>query len=282
MRKLVLVDGNSLVFRAYYATYYKNDNLIQNSEKKDVNALIIFVNMFRKILEKTENYICVAFDSKYKTLRHELYKDYKKSRIKTPDSLINQIFLIKEYLSLLGIKHFSKDGYEADDIIGTIAQQASQNNISVLIFSSDKDFLQLINNNICVALIKQGLKNVVYYDEKNLEDKYFLRAHQIVDFKSIVGDSSDNIQGIPSIGPKTAIKLLNQFDNLENIFDNLWKINSKIKDKFIQFRDKVFFNRFLITINKLVPLSFDYKDTQIQKPKIELLKQFWIKNKFKK
>ncbi|WP_210954540.1 5'-3' exonuclease [Candidatus Phytoplasma luffae] len=282
MHKLVLVDGNSLVFRAYYATYYKNKTLMQNKDNQDVNALIVFKNMFQKILEQTENYICVAFDSKKKTKRHEIYESYKKGRSKTPQSLIDQIVLIKEYLNLLGVRYCSENGFEADDIIGTIAKQASENNICVVIFSSDKDFLQLIDNNISVALIKQGLKNVIYYDSKKLEEKFFLKPKQIVDFKSIVGDGSDNIKGIPLIGPKTATKILNQFHNLENIFDNLEKMNEKIKNKFIQYKEKVFFNRSLITLNTSVPLPFNYKETKIQKKEKHLLKFFLDKNKLKK
>lgn len=158
MRKLVLVDGNSLVFRAYYATYYKNIKLIQNNEGEDINALIVFINMFKKILEQTDNYICVVFDSKAKTTKHKIYKDYKKGRVKTPNALIKQIYLIREYLTLLGINNYSQDGYEADDIIGTLAQQATKNNVSVVIFSSDKDLLQLVDSNIIVALIKKRIK----------------------------------------------------------------------------------------------------------------------------
>ncbi|MEZ0180231.1 5'-3' exonuclease ['Camptotheca acuminata' phytoplasma] len=282
MRKLILVDGNSLIFRAYYATYYKKKVLMQNLENEDINALLVFKNMFNKILEQTDGYICVAFDSKQKTQRHELYSDYKKGRPKTPDSLINQIVLIKEYLTLLGVKCCAENGYEADDIIGTLAKQASQNNIPVLIFTSDQDFFQLIDPNITVALIKKGLKNVIYYNPHMLEEKIFLKAEQIIDFKSIVGDSSDNIKGIPGIGPKTASKLLNQFQNLENIFSNLDKINLKIKNKFLQFKEEVFFNRFLVTINKSVPLSFGYEETQIKPKETNLLKNFFNKYKLVK
>lgn len=282
MRKIVLVDGNSLVFRAYYATYYKKVKLMKNNEGEDINALIVFINMFKKILEKTENHICVAFDSKHKTQKHTLYEDYKKGRLKTPESLINQIYLIKEYLTLSGIHHYSQDGYEADDIIGTIANQASQNNISVLILSSDKDLLQLINCNITVGLIKQGLTKVIYYNSQMLENEFFLKANQIIDFKSLTGDSSDNIKGVPTIGPKTATKLLNKFNNLENIFNNLEQINSKIRTKLIQFKKEIFFNRVLVTIDKFVPLSFDYTQTKIQNKNIFLLKTFLEKYKLKK
>ncbi|WP_341266389.1 5'-3' exonuclease [Candidatus Phytoplasma fraxini] len=282
MRKLVLVDGNSLVFRAYYATYYKNTKLMQNNEGEDVNALIVFINMFKQILKQSDNYICVVFDSKTKTDKHKMYEEYKKGRVKTPDALIKQIHLIREYLTLSGIKHYSQDGYEADDIIGTLAQQASVNNVSVVIFSSDKDFLQLVDNNVIVALIKKGLKNVLYYNSQKLESDFCLKPNQIVDFKSLVGDSSDNIKGVPSIGPKTAIKLLQEFYNLENIFNNLDKINFKIKSKLIEFKKKVFLNFVLITINKLVPLSLNYTQTKINTQKTHLLQNFVQKYKFKK
>ncbi|WP_323847763.1 MAG: 5'-3' exonuclease H3TH domain-containing protein [Phytoplasma sp.] len=282
MRKLVLVDGNSLVFRAYYATYYKNIKLIQNNEGEDINALIVFINMFKKILEQTDNYICVVFDSKAKTTKHKIYKDYKKGRVKTPNALIKQIYLIREYLTLLGINNYSQDGYEADDIIGTLAQQATKNNVSVVIFSSDKDLLQLVDSNIIVALIKKGLKNVIYYNPQKLEEEYFLKPNQMIEFKSLVGDSSDNIKGVPSIGPKTASKLLKEFNNLENIFNNLDKINLKIKSKLIEFKKDIFFNFILIAINKLVPLNFNYTETQIKKKETYLLQNFLKKYKLTK
>jgi DNA polymerase-1 len=273
MYNLILVDGNSLLFRAYYATAYRK-KIIQNKKGEDINALVVFINMFKKILEKTQKYICVAFDSKAKTKKHELYKEYKKKRLSTPTQLIPQIDLIKKYLKLSGIKYHSQNGYEADDIIGTIAKQASKQKKSVLIFSSDKDFLQLIDSNITICLIKKGLKNVLYYNEKILWEELNLKSNQIIDFKSMIGDPSDNIKGIPFIGPKTAIKLLNTFDNLENIFDNLSQVEEKIKKKLILFKKEVFFNRILMKINTLVPLCFDYTQTERKKINYDLLNDF--------
>ncbi|WBL31605.1 5'-3' exonuclease [Candidatus Phytoplasma sacchari] len=277
MKNLILVDGHSLLFRAYYATAYKK-KIIQNKNGEDVNALIIFINMFKKILEQTEKNICVIFDSKGKTKKHIYYPDYKKKRLPTPIKLIPQIELIQEYLKLSGIKYHLQNGYEADDIIGTLSKKASAENIPVLIFSSDRDFLQLIDKNIKICLIKKGLKDVVCYDKNILFNELNLKSSQIIDFKSIVGDISDNIQGIPGVGPKTAIKLLNQFNNLENIFLNLNKIDNKIKEKFIIFKEKLFFNRFLVKIDTSVPLYFDYSQTIIQNIDYFLLNIFLKKH----
>ncbi|KXT29196.1 5'-3' exonuclease, C-terminal SAM fold family protein [Candidatus Phytoplasma oryzae] len=279
MKNLVLVDGNSLLFRAYYATVYKKQ-ILKNKEGVYINALLVFINMFKKILEKTKDNICVVFDSKEKTQKHVLYNEYKKKRLPTPNQLISQIELIKKYLKLSGIKYHSQSGYEADDIIGTLAKKASKDKISVLIFSSDRDFLQLIDNNITICLIKKGLKNVIYYNEDILWNELNLKSYQIIDFKSIVGDHSDNIPGIPRIGPKTAIKLLNKFDNLENIFNNLQNIDNKIREKLISFKERVFFNRLLVTIDILVPLCFDYTQTNFEKIDDFLLKNFLQKYKF--
>ncbi|MBP3059513.1 5'-3' exonuclease [Texas Phoenix palm phytoplasma] len=284
MKKLILIDGNSLIFRAYYATCYKKNHEMQNSQGQDVNALIVFIQMFKKILEQNnqKNYICVAFDLKTKTKKHELCQKYKKNRPTTPDSLIQQIKMIQEYLFLSGIKYYSQENYEADDIIGTLAKQASNDNIPVLIFSSDKDFLQLIDENIHVCLIKQGLSRTIYYDIEKLWKEYQLKPNQIIDFKSLVGDKSDNIEGVFSIGPKTASKLLNKFDNLENIFNNLEKIDVRIKKKLIEYKKKVFFNRLLVSIDKNVPLNFNYNQTKIKKYCIFALNDFLQKNKIQK
>ncbi|TVY12222.1 5'-3' exonuclease [Candidatus Phytoplasma pini] len=262
MKDLILIDGNSFVFRAYYATVYKKKNIMTNSEGQEVNALFIFMKMFQKILKQNHKNICVFFDSPDKTIRHELYSNYKQGRPSTPISLINQISLIKEYLELLGIRYYFQSGYEADDMIGTIAKQASYQKIPVFIFSSDKDFLQLIDDQITVCLIKKGLSNIVYYDVSKLKEEYHLTPEQMVDFKSLVGDSSDNILGVPKIGIKTAIELLNKFHTLENIFNCLSQLKGKIKENLISFRERVFFNRFLMTINILASLSFDYMQTQ--------------------
>jgi DNA polymerase-1 len=222
----------------------------------------------------------VAFDSPQKTQRHQIYGDYKKGRPTMPEALINQIDLIKEYLTCSGVKHYAQPTYEADDIIATLAKQASKKKITTIIYSSDKDFLQLIDENITVILIKQGLTKVVHYDIKTLWQEYHLKPTQIVDFKSLVGDSSDNIKGVPSVGPKRAVKLLNQFGNLETIFLYLDQIDHpKLQYNLKNFQEKVFLNRFLITVNSLVPLSFGLKETELMTIKNNLLIDFLKKHK---
>lgn len=282
MERLVLVDGNALVFRAYYATAYKKTTLMQNEQGENINALIVFINMFKKILTVyTKDYICVVFDSPQKTKKHQIYEQYKQKRSSTPFSLIQQICLIKRYLELSGICHFAQAGYEADDIIGTIAKQASKQKIPVLVFSIDKDFLQLIDDKIQICLIKEGMKKVIHYNAHVLWEEYSLKANQITHFKSLIGDPSDNIQGVPSIGPKTAIKLLNQFQNLDNLFKNLTQINDKIKTKLINYKRQIFFNLILVTIDTSIPSCLNYTQTKIKKIDPNLLRDFLQQNKLK-
>ncbi|MDV3166928.1 MAG: 5'-3' exonuclease H3TH domain-containing protein [Vigna little leaf phytoplasma] len=282
MKRLVLVDGNSLVFRAYYATAYKQTILMQNQQKEDINALIVFMKMFQKILQYTDEYICVVFDSPQKTKKHHLYEDYKKGRAITPFSLIKQIQLIKTYLELSGIFYYVQPGYEADDIIGTIAKKASYQKAQVLIFSSDKDFLQLIDKHITFYFLKKGMTEIISYDEITLWKEYNLKAKQITHFKSLIGDNSDNIPGVPSIGPKTAIKLLHQFQNLDNIFQNLTQIREKTRIQLINYQQQVFKNLKLVTIDQLIPLGFEYIQMKRRKIDSQLLIAFLKHNKLKK
>ncbi|MDV3151232.1 MAG: 5'-3' exonuclease H3TH domain-containing protein [Candidatus Phytoplasma australasiaticum] len=238
------------------------------------DALMIFINMFEKILEKSQNHILVAFDTKGKTKKKELYLDYKKGRPLIPQLLLDQIVLVQEYLKLSGVKYHYQTGYEADDIIGTIAQQASSHQIATDIYSSDQDFLQLINNYITIRLIKKGVTTISNFDIELLNRKYQLKPEQIVDFKSMVGDNSDNIVGIPGIGPKTALKLLHQFNNLNNLLINLKEIPDNLRTKIESFKDRIHLNRLLITIDKTVPLSFDYTQTYKEKINLNLLLNF--------
>lgn len=281
MKHLVLVDGNSVMFKVYYATAYLKDNLMKNDEGHYTNALLGFINILKKILQKTQGYLLIAFDSYHITKKREIYPDYKKGRSPTPAALISQITLIKQYLDFSGIKYHEQAGYEADDIIGTLAKKASINNVTVEIFSSDKDFLQLVDNNIKVCLMKKGLSKVEVYNLESLFDKYGLKEYQMIDFKSLVGDPSDNIKGVLGVGPKTAIKLLQKFDNLENIFSSLDKININLQNKLKSNQDKVFFNRSLMTINIFVPLPFDLLDTKIKDYDVSSLMLFLKKMNFK-
>lgn len=239
MEKILLIDGNSLVYKSFYAT-----NFLKNKPQKEdeenikppimTNALHTFALTIIKIAETFNGEkICVAFDSKEKkTFRHE-YDFYKAQRSKTPDELITQFSLIREFLDLYGITWIENPSYEADDLIGIIANYAQNKNFDVKILTSDKDLLQLVDQNISVFLSKKGVSELEEYNNSNFQEKFFgLSPLQIVDFKGIAGDKSDNIKGIDGIGEKTAIKLLKEYNNLENIYNNLYELSSSIQEKF--------------------------------------------------
>jgi DNA polymerase-1 len=264
MQHLVLVDGNSLLFRAYYATTSKYKPFLQNKKGVYTNALLSFIRMFEKILEETKGYILVAFDTHKPTKRHQLYDAYKKGRLETPSTLISQIPLIKQYLEIIGVKYHAQDEYEADDIIGTLAKEAGYKNKTVSIYSSDKDLLQLVDEKITVCLIKKGLREIKYYTPSTLFKEYGLKEHQMIDYKSLIGDTSDNIKGVLGIGPKTAKKLLQEYDTLDNLMQNLDNIKPILKTKIQKYQNDLELSKILTAIDLKVPLPFDCMQTEIQ------------------
>ena len=271
MKKVILVDGNNLLFRSYYATAYQG-NFMKNKNGFPTNALYGFVNMIHKIIndEKPE-YMLVAFD-KGKTFRHDKYKDYKAGRIKMPDELKAQFPIAKEILAYLGIKWFEIDNYEADDIIGTLAKKIDdENDYKGLIVSSDKDLLQLISNKVIMKLLKS--KDYVMMSKETFYDQYKLTPDKMIDIKALQGDSSDNIEGIKGIGEKTALKLLQEYGSLEGIYDNIAYIKGAVATKLINGKDKAFESKDLVTIYKQVPLGFTLEDTKITNGNLEELKK---------
>ncbi|MBP5835963.1 5'-3' exonuclease H3TH domain-containing protein [Candidatus Phytoplasma meliae] len=282
MKHLVLVDGNSLMFRAYHATANNGKKMLQNKKGVYTNALLAFIKMFEKILQETKGYILVAFDTHKPTKRHQIYDDYKKGRPPTPLELISQIPLIKQYLTLIGVKHHFQDEYEADDIIGTLAKSASLNNIKVLIYSSDQDLLQLVDSQITVCLIKKGLREIKYYRPQTLLEEYGLKEGQMIDYKSLVGDASDNIKGVAGIGPKTAQKLLQTYNNLDNLIKCLEQIKPALKTKINNSMAVLNISKQLTTIDTLVPLPFTYLETQMQQASYNQLKNFYEEMDFRR
>ena len=271
MKKVILVDGNNLLFRSYYATAYQG-NFMKNKNGFPTNALYGFVNMIHKIIndEKPE-YMLVAFD-KGKTFRHDKYKDYKAGRIKMPDELKAQFPIAKEILAYLGIKWFEIDNYEADDIIGTLAKKIDdENDYKGLIVSSDKDLLQLISNKVIMKLLKS--KDYVMMSKETFYDQYKLTPDKMIDIKALQGDSSDNIEGVKGIGEKTALKLLQEYGSLEGIYDNIAYIKGAVATKLINGKDKAFESKDLVTIYKQVPLGFTLEDTKITNGNLEELKK---------
>lgn len=258
MKKIVLIDGNNLMFRSYYATAYAG-NLMKNSKGFVTNALYGFTNMMNKIIHEEEfSYILVAFD-KGKTFRHDTYSLYKAGRIETPADLKSQFPKAKEMLDAMGIKWYETDGYEADDIIGTLSKMATDDDYETLIVSSDRDLLQLINDKVTVKLLKT--KDYIMMTRDAFVSEYNLEPIKIIDLKGLQGDKSDNIPGVKGIGEKTALKLLQDYGSLENIYVNIDNIKGKVRENLINYKDDAFASKQLATIYKEVPLDFTLEDT---------------------
>ena len=216
--KIILVDGNSLMFRSYYATAYTG-NLMKNSKGLFTNAIFGFCNMLTKLKEEEHDYIFVAFDAGKHTFRHQAYKDYKGGRKAMPEEFKVQIPYIKKYLDILNIKHVEMDEFEADDLIASVSELATKANFDeIKVVSGDKDLLQLVRNNVHVTLTKKGITDLDDYTKENFYEKMGFKPSQVPDYKGLVGDSSDNLPGIKGIGEKTALKLLSEYNTLENIF----------------------------------------------------------------
>ena len=258
MKKIILVDGNNLLFRSYYATSYSGV-IMRNSKGFPTNGLYGFINMINKIIEEEKpNYILVAFD-KGKTFRHEKYSEYKAGRREMPEELKLQFPKAKEVLDAMGIKHFEIDNYEADDIIGTLAKTVDmEDEFIATIISSDKDLLQLISKEVEVKLLKT--KGFIRFDEKTFKDTYGTTPIHMIDLKALMGDASDHIQGVKGIGEKTAINLLTKYQSLDNVYEHLNEIGGKTKEKLEQGKDDAYMSYDLATIYKEVPIPFSLED----------------------
>ena len=231
MEKVVLVDGNNLLFRSYYATAYTG-NIMRNRDGFPTNGLYGFVNMINKIVaEENPKYMMVAFDIG-KTFRHEKYKDYKGGRRETPEDLKVQFPIAKKILTAMGIKYLECEGYEADDIIGTISSWCDKDpEYEALIVSSDKDLLQLISDETVVKLLKP--KDYIMMDKATFIQTYGFEPIKMIDLKALMGDASDNIPGVKGIGEKTAIKLLTQYGSLDGIYENIDNIKGSTHEKLV-------------------------------------------------
>lgn len=249
MKKLVLIDGNSILFRAYYATAYPGAKLMQTASGIYTNAVFAFVGMFEKIVTSDVTDVLVAFDTKEPTKRHLSYEGYKAGRVKMPEELAQQIPLINEYIQLSGVKAYSKAGYEADDIIGTMAKRASEEGVLVDIYSSDRDLLQLVDDKITVTLLKKGMTEVVKFTPESLKEAYGLTHEQMIDLKALMGDPSDNIPGIPGVGEKTAVKLLQEYQTLDEILAHKDEIKGKLGENIRTNEHLAIMSKELVTID---------------------------------
>ncbi len=260
MKKIILVDGNNLMFRSYYATAYSG-KMMQNSKGFYTNGLYGFVSMINKIIEEENpQYMAVAFDVG-KNFRKELYTDYKAGRKETPEELKMQMPYARKILDAMGIKHYEIEGYEADDIIGTLANRASMDpNFDATIVSSDKDLLQLITDVVDVKLLK--MKDYIRYNPETFFNDWGFKPIRIIDFKALMGDPSDNIPGVKGIGEKTAIKLIQEYDTIENLYDHIDEISGKLKEKLIAGKEDAIFSKKIATIILDVPIVDNFLDME--------------------
>ena len=279
MKNILLVDGNNLIFRSYYATAY-NGVIMKNSKGFPTNALYGFINMMNKIIrEEKPEYILVAFD-KGKTFRHDAYTDYKAGRKETPTELKQQFPVAKKVLNAMGIKYFEIDNYEADDIIGTLSLDAhNDKDFSCEIVSSDKDLLQLIDDDVIVRSLKSN--DYIKIDRNKFIEMYGVEPIRMIDLKALMGDPSDNIPGVQGIGEKTAIKLLKEYDNIDNLYEHVDEITGKLHDKLVEGKDSCYKSKELATIIRDVDLGFSLEDTKYTSINEEELKEILEELEFK-
>ncbi|WP_026893775.1 DNA polymerase I [Clostridiisalibacter paucivorans] len=260
--KLLLIDGNSLLHRAFHAL-----PPLKTNDGVYTNGVYGFLTMLYKILEEHEpDYIAVAFDKKSPTFRHKEYDNYKAGRKETPNQLKSQFPILKEILDKMNICRIEIDGYEADDIVGTLAKFGEKKDFNVIAFTGDKDYLQLISDSTKVAITKKGISNIEIYDNKKMIERYGLDSKQFIDLKGLMGDKSDNIPGIPGIGEKTGIKLLKQYKSIDGIYQNIDNISGKMKERLIENRQQAIMSKRLVTIITNIPIDISIDSLKKEDP----------------
>ena len=257
MDKIILLDGNSLSYRAFYAM-----PALKNKKGLYTNSVYGFTLMLERILEDTKpKYALVAFDKGKETFRHKSYEAYKGTRDKTPTELVEQFGYVRELIESYGIKYEEHLDYEADDIIGSYAKMAEKAGLEVIIVSGDKDLTQLASDNITVYYTKRGVTEIDYYTPEFINEKYGLTPQQIIDMKGLMGDKSDNIPGIPGVGEKTAIKLLTEYETVENVLENIDNISGKkLKERLTEGKEDAILSKKLATIFTDVPVDNKIED----------------------
>lgn len=280
VNKLVLIDGNSLSFRAFYAL-----PLLSNKAGIHTNAIYGFAMLLQKILkEEQPNHFLVAFDAGKTTFRHEKYSEYKGGRQSTPPELSEQFPYIRQLLDAYHIKYYELENYEADDIIGTLSKQAEASGLETIIITGDRDLTQLATDHVTIYYTKKGVTDVDHYTPEFIAEKYNgLLPKQIIDMKGLMGDTSDNIPGVAGVGEKTAIKLLNQFHSVEGVYNHLDEVSGKkLKENLENSKADAFMSKDLATINCDSPIKVNLKDTIMgdlndNKDKIELFQKLEFK-----
>jgi len=282
MKRLIVIDANAVIHRAFHAL-----PPLKTKKGELVNAIYGFLLVFFKGISEFEpDYVVAAFDFPDKTFRHQKYKLYKANRKKASDELYNQIPKIKQILTDFNIKVFEKKGFEADDLIGTISKTASKRQIypelETIILTGDLDALQLVDKNIKVYTLRKGVKDTVLYDKEEVKEKYDgLNPDQLIDYRALRGDPSDNIPGVTGIGEKTAISLLKEYKTLDNIYNNIRDIKESIRKKLIDYKDQAYISKMLAQIKIDVPLDFDLEKCAFKDYNKDKMREVLEKYEFK-
>src|SRR5581483_7799144 len=276
-KKLVLIDGYSLIFRAFYGTKF-----LSTSDGRPTNALFGFVSMLFQLIERDKpECIVVALDPPGKTFRAEEFEDYKAHRTEAPHELIQQFPMSRELIDALGIPVIEIERYEADDVIGTLSLDAEKHGYETIIVTGDLDSLQLVDDHVKVMTTRQGVSDVVIYDTAAVHERYGFGPEFVPDYKALVGDTSDNIPGVPGIGAKTAAKLINQFGHVENMIQNIDQMDPKIRAKFEPFTEQIPASKRLATIVRDLPVSFEYKPFKMSPQQLEAAKALFQSLEFR-
>ena len=276
--RLMIIDGSSLLYRGFYAL-----PLLSTKEGIYTNGVYGFLTMFYRITEEYEpDYLCVAFDKDTPTFRHLEFDSYKANREKAPNELSLQFPILKEILSAMKIKQIEIEGYEADDIAGTIAKFGEEKEMEVILVTGDKDYLQLASENSKVLVTRKGITELEIFDDKAIMDKYGITPKQFVDLKGLMGDQSDNIPGVPGIGEKTGLKLLKEFGSMENIYENIEDVSGKKrKESLMEYKQQAFMSRKLAEIVINIPIEINVEEFKVEEPHWEGLKDLYEKLEFK-
>ena len=274
MEKLVLIDGNSLINRAFYAM-----PILTSKDGKFTNAVYGFMNMFtRMVTDIKPKYVAVAFDLKAPTFRHKMYDEYKATRKPMPEELRPQIPLLKEVLSTMGVKILQKEGSEADDIIGTVAKATD---VTTYIFTGDRDSFQLVDDKIEVHFTRRGITDVDILTHLNFKEKTGITPSQVIDLKALMGDSSDNIPGVPGVGEKTALNLIQTYGTVENLYNKVDDLKGKLKEKIVNGKDLCFLSKQLATIDVNVDVDTNLDSMILNFPFGKAVKEKFVELDFK-
>ena len=285
MSRILLIDGNSILNRAFYGIM--GNKMLMTEDGTYTNAVYGFLAIMFKVQEELKpEYMVVAFDRKGPTKRHEMYKEYKANRKGMPEELAMQMPIIKEILEAMNIKIIEKDGYEGDDIIGTLSRFGEKNGLDVTILSGDRDNFQLATDKITVEIprTKGGKTETDYYDRAKVIEEYGIEPYQLIQVKGLMGDSSDNIPGVAGIGEKTALTLIKEFGDIDNLYskieENADNIKGKLREKLVEGKELAFLSRELGRINIDSPIEENLDEMKIEEWQQERVLELFKKYRF--